>query len=322
MVRTIFIAVATLWCSTISLAQEYPSRPITFVVPTPPGGAIDTVARAMGEEMSKRLGGHVVIDNRSGASGMLGTQVVARAAPDGYTVLVTNSTPILTVPYIFAKVPYTVQKDLDFVTQIAGGQLVLAVGRDVPAKTMKEFLAWATQNKGKVNYGSIGTGTSGHLVSAYLNQSLGLDMVHVPYRGETPMIQDLLGGQLSWGFGTLGALAPHLQSGRLRALAVIAERRVKELPDTPTMSEAGLTDPEYKPLGWIVMMVPAGTPAPIRDRLEKEAREVIQTTVMKARFQTLGLDPIGSSSLQFRKDYATLAPVVERMVRISGAKAE
>ncbi len=322
MVRTIFIAVATLWCSTISLAQEYPGRPITFVVPTPPGGAIDAVARAMGEEMSKRLGGHVVIDNRSGASGMLGTQVVARAAPDGYTVLVTNSTPILTAPYIFAKVPYNVQKDLDFVTQIAGGQLVLAVGRDVPAKTMKEFLAWATQNKGKVNYGSIGTGTSGHLVSAYLNQSLGLDMVHVPYRGETPMIQDLLGGQLSWGFGTLGALAPHLQSGRLRALAVIAERRVKELPDTPTMSEAGLTDPEYKPLGWIVMMVPAGTPAPIRDRLEKEAREVIQTTVMKARFQTLGLDPIGSSSVQFRKDYATLAPVVERMVRISGAKAE
>jgi len=309
-------------CGAPSFAQAYPGKPIVFVVPAPAGGGLDAVARTMADEMGKRMGATIVIDNKPGAAGMLGTQTVARAQPDGYTVLFTISAPILNAPFLFAKVPYDVRRDLAFITQVCTGPLVLGVSRDVPAKNMKEFLAWAQANKGKLSIGSFGVGTAPHLAGAYLSQSRGLDLTNVAYKGEAPMVQDLVGGQIPIAIGSAGTFMPHLESGRARALAIVGTRRLPELPQVPTLAEAGLTDAELNLPGWIVMMAPAATPAPILAQLEKAARDAVQSTPMKARFQAYGMDGMGTSSAQFRQAYDAALPVVERMVKLSGAKAE
>jgi len=322
MIKRILLCIAAVACAQPGFAQSYPDRPITFVVPQPPGGAADALARTLGEEMGKRLGTTVIVENKPGASGMLGTNTVARAKPDGYTLLVTNSTPVLILPYMFDKVLYDAHRDLRFISQISSGQLVMVVNHEVPARNVKEFLSWAEQRKGKVNFGSFGVGTSGHLVAAYLNRSRDLNMTHVPFKGEIPLIQELISGRISWGFTTYGAVAPHLQDGRLRAVAVVADQRLKELPDVPTMAEAGMDDAAYRPLGWFAILAPAGTPEPVLARLEHEARESINTPVMRARIQAFGMDAIGNSAEDARKDYELMAPVVERMVKLSGAKLE
>ena len=317
------VAAATLAWAGLGLAQDYPTRPITFIVPAPPGGAVDGIARALADEMGKRLGQPIVIDNKPGASGVLATGAVARANPDGYTLLVTHSAPVLNVPYLLPKVPYDPKRDLSYISQICNGQLVLAVNpKIVPAKNMKEFVAWAEKNKGKVSYGSYGLGSAGHLYSAYLSQSRDLDMVHAAYKGEAQMLQDLMGGQVAWGIGSLGAMAPFLENGKLVALASIADRRPQNLPNVPTMAEAGFTEREFKSFGWIGLLGPANVPAPVLARIEKEARAAMQTTAMKARVQVFGADPVGGSSADFRREVDTMAPVIEKMIKSSGIKLE
>lgn len=318
----VLIAIAALIWSGLSIADNYPSRPITFVVPTTAGGSADSLARALAEEMRKRLNQPIIVENKPGASGMLGVQTVARAKPDGYTVLVTQSTPISNAPFLYSQMPYDVQRDLTFVTQLWEGAFLLAVNKDVPAKNFKEFLAWATKNKGKVTYGSYGIGSAGHLIGAYLSESKGLDMIHVPYKGVSLMVQDLVGGQISWAMVAPGTLSSHLASGRARALAVFGEHRFKELPNVPTMAELGFRDPEYRPVTWVGMMVPAGTPASVVTLLEKEARVAIQSPTMRSRLQTFTMVPIGNSSTEFRRNFDATLPVLKRMIKISGAKAE
>ncbi|SCU96167.1 conserved exported hypothetical protein [Cupriavidus necator] len=317
------VAIFGLACAFGVRADSYPSRPITFVVPSPPGGAVDVLARALANVMSQRMGQPIIVDNKPGASGVVATQMVARAAPDGYTLLVTHSGPILTAPYIFPKVPYDVKRDLTFVTQICTGQLVLAVNADkVPARNVSDFLAWARQQGGRVSYGSYGVGTAPHLMAAYLASSRKTDMVHVPYKGESAMVQDLIGGQIDWGIASLGTLAPQLSSGKLRALAILGDRRPTELPNVPTMAEAGFPEREFWPVGWAAMLAPPRMPPAILARIEKEARHAVNTTTMKARFQAYGMYAIGSSPDEFRRDVEATAPVMERLVRLSGARAD
>lgn len=316
------IAVAALACSSLGLAQDYPNRPITFVVPAPPGGATDAISRALADEMGKSLKQPIIVDNKPGAAGMLGTQAVARAKPDGYTVLVAHSGPVAYAPHMFSKVPYDVQRDLAPITEICSASLVFTVSKSVPAKDMKEFIAWAGKNKGKVNYGSFGVGSSSHLLNAYLSESHKLDMTHVAYKGEAPMAMDIIADQIQAGIGTLGTMAPFLATGQLRALALVGEQRLKNLPDVPTMAEAGLPDAEYKLLGGMVMMAPAGTPAPILARLEKEARAAIQSTALKARFQVYGLVGMGNSSAEFRRNLEASAPIIQKLIKVSGAKVD
>lgn len=318
----ILISIAALACGSLGFAQDYPSRPITFVLPAPPGGASDAIARVLADEMGKNLKQAIVVDNKPGAAGMLGAQAVARANPDGYTLLVAHSTPVAYAPHMFAKVPYNVQRDFAFITEICSASLVYTVTKDVQAKTMKEFIGWAQKNKGKVNYGSFGIGSSSHLLNAYLSESRKLDMTHVAYKGEAPMAQDMLGGQIQASIGTLGTMAPYLATGQLRALAVVGEQRLKDLPNVPTMGESGLSDDEYKLLGGMVMMAPAGTPAPVLARLEKEARAAIRSAALQARFQVYGLVGMGNSSAEFRRNLEASVPIIQKLIKVSGAKVD
>ena len=300
----------------------YPNRPITMVIPAAAGGGTDVVGRVLAEELGKRLGQAVVVDNKAGASGMLGANAVARAAPDGHTILVSYSTPVFYAHHMFSKVSYDIRKDFDFITQIAATSLVLMVNDKVPAKNMKEFMAWAQQNKGKVNYGSYGMGSPGHLMSAYLSDSRKLDMTHVAYKSEAPHIQDLSAGVVSWGLGTLAAAQGQIKANRLRPLAIFGPNRLADLPGVPTMAEAGFPDPEFKTIAWFTMLAPADTPKPILDRLEKEAVEIIHSTQMKARLQVFGLEGVKGGAAQFRKDFEASNPIIEKLVKISGAKQD
>lgn len=306
----------------ICAAQTYPDRPVTLVVSSTAGGGLDAVSRALADELKKRLGQPIIVDNKGGAGGMVAAQSVAKARPDGYTILVTHGTPLVSAPLMYKSVPYDVRKDFAFVTMFGVGPLVLAVNQAVPAKTVKEFVDWSRANKGKVNYGSLGIGSVGHLASSFMSRSLELDMAHAPYKGEAQLVQDMIGGQVSWGFATMGTLAPHLASGRVHALAVLGDRRLSGLPNVPTMTEAGYADPEYKVTGWIGVLAPAGTPAPVLEQLEKAAREAVCSPAVTARLQSYGWEPVGNSSAEFRRGFEDSIPVIARLVREAGIVPE
>ena len=269
MLRRTFISTAMLSCSMLASAQDYPSRPVIMIVPAAPGGGTDILGRVLAEELGKRLKQTVVVDNKAGASGMLGAQAVARAAPDGYTLLFAYSAPIYYARHMFSKMPYDVARDLAVVSEVAANNLILVVNNDVPAKDMKQFMAWAL-----------------------------------------------------WGMGTLAPMLPYIQSGKVRPIAVLADKRLPALPDVPTVKEAGFSDPQLRSMSWFTLSAPARTPQPILNLLEKHAREIAQSTTMKARMQVLGLDPLGSSAKDFLRNYEATGPVIEQLVKISGARTE
>lgn len=310
---------ASLAASTLlASAQTFPTRPITLLVATPAGGATDASARVIAEEMSKSLGQPVVVENKPGASGMLATQSTVRAPADGHTIVLTLGASISNAPFVYKKVPYDTFKDLAFLTMVATSDLLLVTGKDVPANNMKEFMAWAKKNKGKLSYGSFGPGTNGHLIAAYLVEQHKLDMEHVPYKGEAPLVQDIVGGNVPWGFVTYGSALPFLTSGKLRVMAVMGESRIKDLPNVQTLREAGFKDPEYNAFGWIGMLAPANTPAPVLQRLEQAARAAVNSTPVRARMQVFGLRGIGNSSQEFRSLVERNMPVIEKLTKVAG----
>ena len=318
---TCMLALALVLVSQSASAQPtYPTRPISFVLPFSAGGAADTVSRMLAEEMSKRLGQPIIVENRPGAAGVIGTNVAAKAPADGYTVLLTLTQAILTNQFLFTKLPYDPRKELAFVTEVCGGSVLLVVNPRIPAKDVSELLNWAANNR--ASFGSWGTGSYGHLASAYLNRSRKVDLTHVAYKGEAPMIQDLVGGQIDIAFVTAFSAKPFIDSGKLRVLAVTGERRLPALPNVPTLAEAGLTDPEFQSTGKLIMMVPAGTPAPIVERIESAARAVIGTEAIRNRMRGIGMEPIGNSSRQALANYEAMYPVHQRLVQLTGAKLD
>ena len=247
--RRSLLASAGLLAAGGTLAQTPSNKITTLVLSVPPGGAVDVLGRELSTLMGKALGTTIVVESKAGASGMLAAQAVARAPADGTTLLLTHSTPILYMPHLFPKIAYDVTRDLSFVTQICDADLALVVNKDVPVKTLPEFLKWAMANRGKVSYGSYSTGSAGHLLSEYLSLSRKLDMTHVPYKGEGPMLQDIMGGHISWGLSIYGSAAPYITSGRMNALAITGPQRLPQMPDTPTFAEAGLADEEFRIMG-------------------------------------------------------------------------
>ena len=300
--------------ASIASAQPYPSRPVRLVVPAAPGGAIDVVGRIVGQKLSEVLGQNVVIDNRAGANNIIGTELVARAAPNGYTLLITAGAHTIN-PAVYKKLPYDALKDFTPVTLICeSGGLVIVVHPAFPAKSLKDLIELARAAPGKIVYGSAGFGNLTHLAGEMFQVMAGVKLNHVPYKAAGPAVNDLLGNQIPLMFGPSPVVMPMVQAGRLRPLAFTGARRSAQLPDLPTVDEAGIKG--YVATGWYGMYGPRGTPKPIVDRVNAAVRQVVEMPDTRERFAALNLDPIGSTPAAFGK---FLKEDLEKYARIARA---
>lgn len=296
-------------------ADDFPTKPILMTIPASAGGGLDAIARALAEQMSRSLGQPVLVDNRPGAGGTIATNLAAKAHPDGYVVSLTLPQAVLNNVFLMPRMPYDPRRDLAFVSEICAAQVVMVVNGSVPVSTVNELLAWLRKNPSKATFGSWGSGSYGHIAGSHLAASRGVAMVHAPYKGEAPMIQDLVGGQLTWAFASLAATRQHIESGRLRALAVTGERRHDLVPRVPTLAEAGLTDRELAVTGGVLLVAPAATPPAVLARLEKASLDALNTPQVRARLQSLGFIPLGWNGKQSRANYDANFPVQEKLFK-------
>ena len=303
-------------------AQTYPSKPIKLIVPYAAGGATDITARTLGEKLTTRLGQPVLVDNRGGAGGVTGTDQAFKSPADGYTFLVSLGTTMLINQYLYEKLPYNPQKDQALITQIALAPVVLLVNAQVPVNTAPELMQYIEHNKSKLAYGSWGMGSYAHLAGAWLSDNLKADMNHAAYKGESPMLQDLVGGQIQLTFASLQSARPYIESGRLKALAVTGTQRMIALPKVPTMSEQGIKDEVFRVTGWVGMSAPAKTPADVLARMGTEVRAILAQPDVRERIQQMGFIPVGSTAEEFNVQFKKDAPVWERLVKLSGAKLD
>ena len=300
-------------------AQNFPSKTIQIVVPFPAGGATDAVARLLAERMAARLKQTVIVDNKAGAAGILGTDTVAKAPPDGHTVSVSLSTNLLINQFLFKKLPYNPQRDLALVSQIALAPIVLLVHPNVPAATGPELLKFIAANKGKLSYGSWGIGSAGHLSGAFLSQTQNADMSHVAYKGEAPMVQDLIGGQIHMAFASALQAKPFVDAGKLKAIGITGEQRLSVLPNVPTLVEQGLADDVFRITGWVAMAAPGATPKAVVQRLADEVRAICEQPEIRAKITALGFTAVARGPEEFAAAYRKDLPVWERLVKVTGA---
>ncbi|MFC5522908.1 Bug family tripartite tricarboxylate transporter substrate binding protein [Polaromonas jejuensis] len=315
-------SVVALCAGTATQAQTYPSKPIKMVVPFAAGGATDVLARVIGQKMAASMGQPVIIDNKPGAAGIIGTDAVAKAAPDGHTMVLSLSNSLLTNQFLYEKLPYDPQRDLTLVYQIATAPLVLVVHPSVPVKTAPELLKYVSANKGKLAYGSYGIGAYPHLAGAHMSLTQQADMSHVAYKGEAPMMQDLIGGQIQMAYASALQAKPHIEAGKVKAIGVTGERRMNTLPNVPTLVEQGLKDEAYRVTGWLAIAVPAKTPKPIVDRIAEEVRKATQQADVQQKIAAMGFEIKDSSPEAFAAAYKLERPVWERLIKQSGAKLE
>jgi tripartite-type tricarboxylate transporter receptor subunit TctC len=300
----------------------WPTKPIRLVVPFNAGGATDIIARTVGEALSKRISQPVVVDNKGGAAGILGTDAVAKAPADGHTLLLTLSTSMLINQFLYTKLPYNPQKDLALITQVAAAPVTLVVHPSVPANNMKELLAYVKAQKGKLSYGSWGTGSYAHLAGAYMSKTTDSDMVHVAYKGEAPMIQELIGGQLQLCFSSALNTKPFIDSGRVKAIGVTGKQRMDILPKVPTIFEQGVQDDAYSIFGWVAMGAPAGIPKEIVDQLSAHLREVAKDPKVVERIAAAGFLPMMNSPQEFQQNYQRDMPIWKALVEAAGARLD
>ena len=290
------LAMATFALPAVAQAR-WPAKPITYVVPFAPGGTTDVLARLIGHKLGAALGTTIVIDNRPGAGGSVGSDIAARAAPDGHTILGgTISSHAINVS-LYPKLAYDPVKSFEPVILIGSNGTVLIVGGTSPYKSVKDIIDAARAKPGSLTYASAGNGTSQHLSAELLKSIAKLDMAHVPYKGSGPAIQDVIGNQVPMMFDTTVVAAPHIASGRVRALAVSTAKRVPSLPEVPTMQEAGV--PGFDVVSWQAIFAPAGTPAAIVDRLHAEVAKILKEPEVKERFATLGIEPGDMTTREF-----------------------
>ena len=303
-----------------SFAQgAFPSRPIKFIVPFPPGGATDLVGRLLAAKLQESWGQTVVVENKAGASGMIGTEQVARAAPDGHTVLVAITTHVQN-PAIFAKVPYDPIKDFVPISQICLSYLVLVVKPDFPAHDLKEFVALVKANPGKYSFGSFGTGSSSHIVGEGFARRAGLDMTHVPYKGSAPMTSDLLGGQVPCAWADVSTATQHIAAGKLKPLAVSGERRAPLLATVPTLLESGY--PGFEALGWVGILLAAGTPKAIVDKYSAEMVRLVKLPEVRNRLYEQTLMPVGDNAESFARTLKRDMALWQRNATAAGIKPQ
>lgn len=279
-------------------AQNWPAKPISLVVPFPSGGTTDVLARAIGQELSVALGQPVVVESKPGAGSTLGADYVAKAKPDGHTLLM-GAVHHTIASSVYKKLPYDFQKDLAPISIVAMVPNELAINTAIPAKNVSELLALAKAQPGKYSFGSNGNGTAQHLIGAQFESMGGVELLHVPYKGSGPLTTDLLGGQIQMSFDTITPVLPHIKAGKLRALAVTTGKRSAALPDVPTLDEAGLKGFD---LGtWFGLLAPAGTPTPIVERLSQEVARIVARPDFRKKLEDIGANPVGNTSAQMAR---------------------
>lgn len=322
-IRTLALAlsaVPALAIATPAAAQSWPLKPVRWIAPYPPGGSSDLVARAVGSRLAEQLGQPVLIDNRPGVGGSLGSEMAARSAPDGYTMLLANIAPLAINPHIHAKLGYDVMRDFDAVTLLATGPTLLVVGPSLPARNLQDLIALAKAKPGAIKYGTGGSGTPAHLTTELLRLMTGIQLLHVPYKGTGQSVTDLLGGQIDFVFASPPVAAAHVKSGKLRALAASSAKRTPLAPDIPTVAESGL--PGFDMVTWWGAVVPAKTPAPIIDRLNATLRKSLEFADTQERFAALGIDVQSSTPAAFRSFIAAELARYAKLSKQVGLKNE
>jgi len=299
--------------------QEYPNRPVRVVVPFPAGGGTDIVARMVTQKLAESMSANFVIDNRGGAGGTIGTELAAKSAADGYTLVIVSGSHAIN-PSLYKKLPYDAVRDFAPVTLLVSGPGLLVVHPSVPARTVKELIALARSKPGQLFYASAGSGTPPHLAAELFKTMARVDIVHVPYKGNTPAFVDLLSGQVSLSFPTIPSALPHVKSGKLRVLAVTSAQRSKTVPDIPTIAESGL--PGYEASSWYGVLAPAGTAGAVVGKLQKEIAKVLRDPHVRDKLLGQGLDPVGNSPAEFAAMIKSEIGKWAKVVQASGAKAD
>ncbi len=303
----------------IANAQDYPTKPIKLIVPASPGGGNDAIARLVAQSLSTSLGQPVVVENRGGAGGNVGTEAVAKAAPDGYTLLLAFSGPLAMSPGL-SKVPYDPVNGFAHIGLLAKGYQILVVHPSVPARTVQELVALAKAKPGTINYASAGNGSPLHLAAELFRSAAGIDIVHVPYKGSSPAATAVLAGDAQMIFGGLVSSLPHVKTGRLRALAVTSPQREGQAPDVPTLAESGF--PNVDPVSWYGISAPAGTPVAIIDRLSGELRRLVASKDYRELLIGQAQQAVSSTPAEFRAFIAADLEKWTRVIRASGIKAD
>ena len=317
MFRTIGAALA-LAVSTAAIAQQYPAKPVRIVVPFAPGGGSDFTGRLIAAKLTERIGSSFIVENRAGAGGNLGASEVVRAAPDGYTLLLISAS--YTVNPSVYKLAFDPVNDITPIIQISGGPYVVAVHPSVKANTLAEFVELAKKEPEKLAYGTSGSGSIMHVASEYFLDSAKIKVLHVPYKGTGPALQDTIGGQVQLIFGAIPATLPHVKAGRLRALAVTTAKRVAAAPDLPTVAESGY--PGYEVTNWHGLVGPKGLPKDVVDRLNREINALIQAEDMKKHMETEGLEPAGGTPARFGEILKSEATRWAKVVQQAGIKVQ
>ncbi len=304
-----------------ALAQPaYPVRPVTLVVPYPPGGSADTVGRLVGHRLSTELGQPVLIDNRPGAGTAVGAAFVAKASPDGYTLLLGSGSTFTMNPVIRQNLSYDALGSFEPIAIVGRIPLILLVNKDVPIGNVKEFAAAVRATPDKYSYASFGAGTSSHFTGEIILQAVGAKIMHVPYRGSAPAMTDLIGGQVPFSVDTVTAAIPQLKGGKVRAIAVTTRQRSSQLPQVPTFAEAGYADVDADT--WIMLVAPKGTPAPVRERLEKALAKIIAMPEAKAALQAQGAEPAFAGAAASRAQIDNELPLMRAVARRANIQAD
>jgi len=308
-----------LFVSTAS-AQNYPNKPIRWIVPYTGGGITDVVTRVVTQKMSGPLGQSIVVDNRPGANSILGSDLAAKAAPDGYTMLTVIAGYAANVTLYQGKLPFDPKKDLIPVSLAGIAPLIMTATPSLPAKDVKELIAYAKANPGKLNFGSSGIGAAAHLTTELFKQTVGVDMVHVPFKGTAPALQALMANDIQILVDVPSTLMPHVRGGKIKALAMFSKERIQGATEVPTMAEAG--GPALEGSTWVLFMAPGGTPKAIVDRLAAETAKAINDSEIKDRFNQIGIVPVGNNAAQAQQFLDSEVTKWAKVINTAGVKAE
>jgi tripartite-type tricarboxylate transporter receptor subunit TctC len=317
-IAALVLTAITTAAAAVSHAQTYPAKPVRIIVGLAPGGTTDVFTRTLAQRLTEAWGQNVIVENRPGASGMIGGEAVAKSAPDGYTLLVSPQTSLAVAPALYGKAPYDTVKDFAPVSLLGSTPLVMIVHPSFPARSFKEFMELA--KKQPLTFGSGGVGSSPHMTGELISAALGVKMTHVPYKGENPAIADTIGGQIPIMFGNLPVALPHVRSGKVLALATTTAKRSPLAPEIPTMSEGGIKD--FEMATWYGMLAPAGTPPELVSKIQRDSARVLSDAATRERLTKMGVDLVLNTPEEFKAYLQSEIARYTRIIRENGLKAE